>query len=230
MACGNSMASLTRASTPGSTRCRRAGCTWRCRPCSRTSPRAPRRSRSSRHTRRRSRTCSCRSPGGTCAMSDLRGTPRAPRTWRDAQIVQLAAVRFREFIREPEALFWVFIFPVLLTAGLGLAFRGKPADTALVAVVEAPKHAGAGARALLSESKNVVVHAMTADSALEALRDGKVALIVAEDAAGSIVYRYDPARDESRTARLIADDALQHAAGRVEPIATTNDFVTALGS
>ena len=44
--------------------------------------------------------------------------PRTPRMWRDAQIVQLVLVRFREFLREPEALFWVFIFPVLLTAGL----------------------------------------------------------------------------------------------------------------
>src|SRR6185312_10175458 len=181
MACGNSMASLTRASTPGSTRCRRAGCTWRCRPCSRTSPRAPRRSRSSRHTRRRSRTCSCRSPGGTCAMSDPRQIPRTPRTWRDAQIVQLAAVRFREFIREPEALFWVFIFPVLLTAGLGLAFRGKPADVALAAVVAPVRHAPPDVGALLAQSKSVVAHRMTADSALEALRDGKVAIIVAED-------------------------------------------------
>ncbi len=42
--------------------------------------------------------------------------------------------------------------------------------------------------------------------------------------------RFDPARDESRTARLIVDDALQHAAGRVEPIATSDDYVTALGS
>ncbi len=163
-------------------------------------------------------------------MSDLRENPRAPRTWRDAQIVQLAAVRFREFIREPEALFWVFIFPVLLTAGLGLAFRSKPADTALIAVVTAPNHAGPDVGALLAQAKNVVAHPMTADSAMEALRNGKVALIAVEDSAGKVSYRYDPARDESRTARLIVDNALQHAAGRVEPVVTSDDYVTALGS
>jgi ABC-2 type transport system permease protein len=163
-------------------------------------------------------------------MSEPREAPRTPRTWRDAQIVQLVLVRFREFLREPEALFWVFIFPVLLTAGLGLAFRGKAADTATVAVVEAPDHAPPDAAALLSTSKRVVVRRMTADSAMEALRTGKVALIAVEDAAGTIAYRYDPARDESRTARLIVDAALQHAAGRVEPVATTDDYVTALGS
>ena len=41
-------------------------------------------------------------------------------------IVQLTLSRFREFYREPEAVFWVFIFPILLAGGLGIAFRGKP--------------------------------------------------------------------------------------------------------
>ncbi len=160
-------------------------------------------------------------------MSD---TPRTPRTWRDAQIVQLVLVRFREFLREPEALFWVFIFPVLLTAGLGLAFRSKPADVAMVAVVAAPGHAPPDVEALLAKSKSVVAHTMTVDSAMEALRTGKVALVAIEDSAGKVSYRYDQARDESRLARLIVDDALQHAAGRVEPVSTSDDYVTALGS
>ena len=163
-------------------------------------------------------------------MNETRETRRTPRTWRDAQIVQLTLVRFREFLREPEALFWVFIFPVLLTAGLGLAFRSKPNDSALVAVVAAAGHAPPDIEALLAKSKNVVAHTMTADSAMEALRTGKVALVAIEDGAGRISYHFDPARDESRTARLIVDDALQHAAGRVEPVATSDDYVTAPGS
>src|SRR5476649_1663222 len=114
---------------------------------------------------------SSRSPGGISAMSDA---PRTPRTWRDAQIVQLLLVRFREFLREPEALFWVFIFPVLLTGGLGLAFRNKPEDTAFVALVAPPTPASPDAAALLSKSKNITVRLMTADSAMESLRTGKV--------------------------------------------------------
>ncbi len=46
----------------------------------------------------------------------------------DHALAQLTLVRFREFSREPEALFWVFIFPILLAAGLGIAFRDRPAD------------------------------------------------------------------------------------------------------
>ncbi len=163
-------------------------------------------------------------------MSDLREKPRTPRTWRDAQIVQLTLVRFREFLREPEALFWVFIFPVLLTAGLGLAFRGKPADTAIIAVVAPAGRPSPNVDSLLATSKSVVQHKLPLDSALEALRNGKVALVLVQDAGGKVTYRYDPARDESRTARLIVDDALQHAAGRVEPVSTSDDYITALGS
>jgi ABC-2 type transport system permease protein len=163
-------------------------------------------------------------------MSESGEQRRTPRTWREAQIAQLTLVRFREFLREPEALFWVFIFPVLLTAGLGLAFRSKPEDTAIVAVVTADMHAPPRVQALLAKSRNVVMRPMTVDSAMEALRTGKVALVAISDLAGTITYRYDPARDESRSARLIVDDALQHAAGRVEPLATSDDYVTAPGS
>ena len=47
------------------------------------------------------------------------------RGWREHPLIQLTLVRYREFFREPEAVFWVFIFPVLLTAGLGIAFRNQ---------------------------------------------------------------------------------------------------------
>ena len=41
----------------------------------------------------------------------------------DHPLVQLTLVRVREFVREPEAVFWAIFFPILLTAGLGVAFR-----------------------------------------------------------------------------------------------------------
>ena len=48
---------------------------------------------------------------------------------------ELISVRFKEYTREPEALFWSFGFPILLAIGLGIAFRTKPADTVHVAVI-----------------------------------------------------------------------------------------------
>ena len=53
----------------------------------------------------------------------------------DHPLVQLTLVRFLEFIREPEALFWVFVFPILLAAGLGIAFRNRPADILRIAAL-----------------------------------------------------------------------------------------------
>jgi ABC-2 type transport system permease protein len=50
------------------------------------------------------------------------------RSFADRPLAQLTLVRFREFRREPEAVFWVFVFPILLAAGLGIAFRNRPAE------------------------------------------------------------------------------------------------------
>src|SRR5512133_881379 len=71
-------------------------------------------------------------------------TPRAPMMgaasgarlgWRSRSLAQLTLVRFREFLREPEAVFWTFAFPVVLAIGLGIAFRNKPADVLSVGIV-----------------------------------------------------------------------------------------------
>ena len=48
----------------------------------------------------------------------------------------LCLARFREFYREPEVVFWGFVFPILLAVALGLAFRNRPAEKSVVVVVE----------------------------------------------------------------------------------------------
>ena len=68
------------------------------------------------------------------------------RGWRDHPLVQLTLVRYREFFREPEAVFWVFVFPVLLTAGLGIAFRNQAPERIPVAVVEQGAASQAGCK------------------------------------------------------------------------------------
>ena len=37
----------------------------------------------------------------------------------------LLGARMKELWREPEVIFWVFVFPLLLALGLGIAFRKK---------------------------------------------------------------------------------------------------------
>src|SRR5258708_19083740 len=62
---------------------------------------------------------------------------------RDHPLVQLTLARMREFYREPEAIFWVFGFPIVLAFALGIAFRNRGPGELRVAVVRA-----AGASAL----------------------------------------------------------------------------------
>src|SRR5512132_4413096 len=64
--------------------------------------------------------------------------PLARRGFKHRSMVQLTLVRFREFIREPEAVFWTFVFPILLAAGLGIAFRQRGPDKVQVGVVSKP--------------------------------------------------------------------------------------------
>ena len=118
-------------------------------PCRRCSPRCrsatPRR-RSSRPTTPRWKTSSWRSPDGGCVTAE----PRAARP-RQEPTDELTKARVRELMREPEAVFWVFVFPILLAGLLGLAFRSRPPEALPVAVVagtarrSAPRPLSAGA-------------------------------------------------------------------------------------
>jgi ABC-type multidrug transport system permease subunit len=138
--------------------------------------------------------------------------------------VQLTLVRFREFWREPEAIFWVFVFPILLAAGLGLAFRNRPPEAIGIAAVT-PELARS-----LRQEKLLEVEQLSAAAAEEALRTGKVALLAAPAAGGAVVYRYDDTNPEGRTARMLAEGAIQRAAGRVDPVPTSDRLMREPGS
>jgi hypothetical protein len=53
-------------------------------------------------------------------------------------LAELTLARIRELTREPEPVFRVFVFPILLTAILGIAFRSRPPEALPVAVVAGP--------------------------------------------------------------------------------------------
>ena len=57
-------------------------------------------------------------------------------------LFQLTLVRFREFVREPEAVFWAVFFPILLTVGLGLAFRDRPLSQSTRPSADTPPMSG----------------------------------------------------------------------------------------
>src|SRR5205809_3429395 len=164
-------------------------CTGPCRRCWRCSSAAARSSRCSPRITRRSRTCSCRSRGGSCAM-------------RDHPLVQLTLARMREFYREPEAIFWVFGFPIVLAFALGIAFKNRGPGELKVGVVRA---AGDSAlAATLDRSPALAASVLDTGAARVALRTGHIALLVVPG--DLLVYRYDSTRTESRLARLEVDE------------------------
>src|SRR5512138_3868235 len=99
-----------------------------------------------------------------------------PTTERRHPLAQLALMRFRIFVREPAALFWTYGFPLLLALVLGTAFRNRPPEPVDVAVVAV---AGADVwREALARTPSVHVRWLKAQDAHEALRAGKVSLVV----------------------------------------------------
>ena len=141
-------------------------------------------------------------------------------------IIELTVARNKEFFREPEAIFWVFAFPILLAIALGLAFRDKPPDRIPVGIVQGP--AAQQRLEILSKSKTLTPRIVSNDEGRNDLRHGKVSLLI--DGANPVIYRYDPTRPESRSAQRDADDALQGAAGRKDLFPSREEFVHEQGS
>lgn len=139
---------------------------------------------------------------------------------------ELTVSRVKEFLREPEAVVWVFLFPLLMALVLGFAFREKPPDRIPVGVVAGP--AAESTAAALARSPGLLPRQYAGQEGREALRTGKVSLLV--EPGPPVVFHFDETRPDSRIARLEADDALQRAAGRTDVVPVRAERVTEKGS
>ncbi|MCC7034298.1 MAG: ABC transporter permease [Acidobacteria bacterium] len=141
-------------------------------------------------------------------------------------LVELTLARFREFLREPEAVFWVFAFPVIMTCALGIAFRSRGAEPVIVGVAE---QAGADAvRGALAAAGGFTVRSIAPGEIERAIRDGRAPVVVVPGTPPA--YRFDEARAESQVARLAVDRALQRAAGRQDAFVPEERPIDAIGS
>ena len=141
----------------------------------------------------------------------------------ESSLFQLTATRFKLFLREPEALFWVFVFPILLAVGLGIAFRNRPADvldvgattTQLAQALDADK----GLRATVTDEVQ----------GTHDLATGRIVLLaIARD--NGVIYKYDDTNPDARSARLLVDRAIQKAAGQKDALAESNDLIHETGA
>ena len=174
-------------------------------------------------------------------------------------LLELTRARIREFVREPEAVFWVFVFPVLLAVALGIAFRETGPATVQVAVeadgLQGPGSSSGRLMEWLEGRSDIEAVLLSPEEAARALRTGRVALVLQPgrpEAASTgnpeggetvstapplrglgregLVYRYDPTRPDSRVARLVVDDALQREMGRVDVAQMRDEAVAQPGA
>jgi len=139
---------------------------------------------------------------------------------------ELTVSRIKEFLREPQLIFWAFLFPLLLVIVLGFAFREKPPDRIPIGIVSGP---GSGQTiAVLSRSPALLPKLYAGKEGRDALRTGRISLLV--ESGPPVVFHFDETHPEARIARLAAGDALQRAAGRTDPLSVRGERVTEKGS
>jgi ABC-2 type transport system permease protein len=133
---------------------------------------------------------------------------------KHSAIAQLTLARLREFFREPEAVFWVYGFPIVMTVLLGIAFRERPIEKVTVDVQEG--QFASVAQAALAEIRKFDVKTCAEAVCRNRLRTGKTDLVIvsADGSTAAFDYLFDPVRRESELARKEVDDALQRAQGR----------------
>lgn len=141
-------------------------------------------------------------------------------------LIELTLARLREFVREPEALFWAFVFPIVMSVALAVAFPDRGSRPIVVGLGEGPRVESV--RRPLTADPGIAVRDVHARDETRAIREGDVQAIVIPTEPPT--YKFDPARDESRVARLVVDEALQRADGRPDPWTAREEPVATAGS
>jgi ABC-type multidrug transport system permease subunit len=140
-----------------------------------------------------------------------------------SSLYQLTMARFRLFLREPEAIFWIFFFPILLAMGLGIAFRNRPADVLQVGATTVQLTQA------LAADKGLTAATVDEAEGTHDLATGKILLLAIQRADG-VAYKFDDTNPDARTARLLADRAVQAAAGRHDAVSAQNELVHETGA
>ncbi len=143
------------------------------------------------------------------------------------QLYQLTLMRLILFWREPEAVFWVFLFPLILALVLGFAFKNRGVEPSRVGVISGVTD-DRWIAALDSSASVETVRFVDGDVAAKKLRTGGVEVLVLDG--DPIVLRLDPTRPEAETARLRIHELIQRDAGQPDLVPTTTEPITERGS
>lgn len=140
-----------------------------------------------------------------------------------SSLFQLTAMRVRLFLREPEAVFWTFIFPILLAVGLGIAFRNRPADVLQVGATTTQLSQS------LAANKGLTARTINEGAGTHALATGEIVLLAIQRPDG-VALKFDDTNPDARAARLLANEAIETAAGRKEVVGIENELVHETGA
>lgn len=141
---------------------------------------------------------------------------------------QLILANVRSYLRQPEAIFWTYAFPLIMVIGLGLAFNSGAEVQTLFAVTE--QAASQPGVEKLKQDERFAVQVLSEDEAMDRLRRNRTPFVVSIDEAGEFEYFFDPTNPDGAAARAVVDDALQRAAGREDTIAASDHPTDAPGS
>jgi len=119
---------------------------------------------------------------------------------------QLILARIREFYREPEVIFWVYGFPLLLAVGLGVAFSSSQPEPPVVDVQEQPSSTMAQELVDQLKKENIKAAMFPEKQCQERLTRGRSHLYLV--LGPKITFVYDAARAEGVLARHWAEAAL----------------------
>ncbi len=141
----------------------------------------------------------------------------------------IVETRLREFVRQPEAIFWVYGFPILMIVVLGIAFRNQGAKDVIVDIA-----AGPGAEQVatwLKGDEHLQTEILPEEECRKRLRSGKSPLFIrsSDTTAKALEYFYDPTQPEAAQLRSDIDRRIQVAAGRADVLATTDQHISEPG-
>jgi ABC-2 type transport system permease protein len=149
---------------------------------------------------------------------------------RYSPLGQLILARLREFYRQPEAIFWVYGFPILIIVALGIAFRNRHVERITVDIQEGPTERIDVVRKALSQEEKYVVSVNDESTCRLRLRTGRTDLVVVPlESARRYAFVFDPTRPEGALARSKVDDTLQRAANRKDPLTVEEQELTEPG-
>lgn len=139
--------------------------------------------------------------------------------------------RWREFKREPSALFFVVFMPILWMTILGFAFSGEKHERFSIGWVDGPLKGQATALAtrqrLIADEHVRFVRGSREKLDLDALRGDVVAILSFENDQATVTY--DASNKQALDARKLIEDHVQRAAGRTDPATIADNKISLPG-